>query len=61
MPRSEILCSLVLFDIINAVSPGPKPKDIKPAAKFLDTSLYSDHEIESHAEYSSFAGVLSAG
>ena len=61
IPRSAILCSFVLFDIINAVSPGPKPRVISPAAKFFDVSLYSDHDIESHAEYSAFAGELSAG
>ena len=61
IPRSEMLCSLVLLDIINAVSPGPSPRDINPAAKFFDTSLYSDQDIESHAEYSLLAGVFNAG
>ena len=56
-----MLCSLVLLDIINAVSPGPSPRDINPAAKFFDTSLYSDQDIESQAEYSLLAGVFNAG
>ena len=51
----------MLFDIINAVLPGPRPKDIKPEARFFETSLYSDHDIESQAEYSLLAGVFKAG
>ena len=61
IPKSAILCSFVLFDIMNAVSPGFNPNSIKPAARALDVSLYSDHEIESQAEYSLLAGVFKAG
>ena len=46
---------------MNAVSPGPKPNVINPAAKFFETSLYSDQDIESQAEYSLLAGVFNAG
>lgn len=59
--KSEILCSLVLFDIINTVSLGSNPRSIKPLAKFFAVSRYSDQDIESHAEYSALAGVFKAG
>ena len=61
IPKSAILCSFVLLDIIKAVSPGFKPSSRSPDAKALEVSLYSDHDIESQAEYSLLAGVFKAG
>ena len=47
--------------MIKAVSPGLKPRSMRPDAKFFAASLYSDQDIESQAEYSELAGVFNAG